>query len=137
MGIFDKILTGLGFEGNEPQPKKVKKQEVVKDTSSYTGLGAEYNFSREKVAAPHIEEPESTTLKETNQGVSMKNPVSQEDIQNIIDDVKDGATIIVNLTGFSAQDRVRALDFLAGALYVLDGKLEPLEGNLYLVSIDN
>lgn len=137
MGFFDKILQGLGFEGNnEPVQKKVKKQKVTEDT--YSGLGAEYNFNKEKELEKQQEMAiEEEVEKDTNTGVIMKNPTTQSDVQDIIDEIKNGATIIVNLTGFSAPDRIRALDFLAGALYTLGGKLQPLEGNLYLVSSEN
>lgn len=132
MGFLDKILKGLGFEGEDKPP--AKKTAKSKSDATYNGVGAEYNF-KEKIAEKN-EGEEVLEEKNDNIGVVMKNPTTQKEVQEIIDSLKVGATIIVNLTGFSATDRIRALDFLAGALYTLGGKLQVLEGNLYLVSVE-
>lgn len=131
MGFLDKILKGLGFEGDEEPAKKPPKP--VKD-NTYSGVGVEFNFKQPP--KPEIEETIEDEEQESNSGVTMKTPTTQKEVQDIIDNIRNGGCIIVNLTGFSASDRIRALDFLAGALYTLGGKLQPLEGNLYLISVD-
>ena len=141
MGIFDKLLVGLGFEDNSstPKPKKEKKTKEKKVKAPQNEYGVtfslnnkqNYNNQEEEIVAQQTQEDFASRAEKS--GFKIEIPKSQQEIQSIIDEICLGKTVIVNVSGFNATDRVRALDFLAGALYTLRGKIQPLEGNLYIL----
>ena len=150
MKILDKFLQGLGFEGEDveytPVEKKVKEKKVKekkvkpeKKTISSINDGMTFNFDKkqeipaeeETIKEETVEEVDS--LPQSTAGFDVEVPKSQVEVQAIVEKVTNGKTIIINVSGFNATDRVRALDFISGAIYVLRGKIQPLEGNLFIL----
>lgn len=150
MKLFDRFLQGLGFEGSEtdkqPREKKVKEKKEKRQKPSFdTNAGVKFNLDRkeEVIEEPEVFEEETlqapTTPSQTtaSAGFDIETPKSQAEVQAIIENVRLGKTVIVNVSGFNATDRVRSLDFMAGAIYVLKGRIQSLEGNLFILYPSN
>lgn len=145
MGFFDKLLVGLGFEANDStetqsKPQKLKKEKQKKSKTPQREYGVSFNLYNKQKEDEIQEEEKAVNLAEEEiksraekSGFAIEIPKSQQEIQLIIDKVASNKTVIVNVSGFNATDRIRALDFLAGAIYTLRGKIQPLEGNLYIL----
>lgn len=131
MGFFDKILSAIGFESddNEPKPSKEKKNKKEQITS------AKFNLSKSQ-------EPESKELsrfgntkqEKTEEELEVFSPETQTDIENILTKVKNGDNALINLVAFSDEDRIRALDFISGALFIMEKNIKRIEGTLFLIS---
>lgn len=131
MGFFDKILSAIGFESddNEPKPSKEKKNKKEQITS------AKFNLSKSQ-------EPESKELsrfgntkqEKTEEELEVFSPKTQTDIENILTKVKNGDNALINLAAFSDEDRIRALDFISGALFIMEKNIKRIEGTLFLIS---
>lgn len=131
MGFFDKILSAIGFESddNEPKPSKEKKNKKEQITS------AKFNLSKSQ-------EPESKELsrfgntkqEKTEEELEVFSPETQTDIENILTKVKNGDNALINLAAFSDEDRIRALDFISGALFIMEKNIKGIEGTLFLIS---
>lgn len=131
MGFFDKILSAIGFESddNEPKPSKEKKNKKEQITS------AKFNLSKSQ-------EPESKELsrfgntkrEKTEEELEVFSPETQTDIENILTKVKNGDNALINLAAFSDEDRIRALDFISGALFIMEKNIKRIEGTLFLIS---
>lgn len=131
MGFFDKILSAIGFESddNEPKPSKEKKNKKEQITS------AKFNLSKSQ-------EPESkelsrfgnTNQEKTEEELEVFSPETQTDIENILTKVKNGDNALINLAAFSDEDRIRALDFISGALFIMEKNIKRIEGTLFLIS---
>lgn len=131
MGFFDKILSAIGFESddNEPKPSKQKKNKKEQITS------AKFNLSKSQ-------EPESKELsrfgntkqEKTEEELEVFSPETQTDIENILTKVKNGDNALINLAAFSDEDRIRALDFISGALFIMEKNIKRIEGTLFLIS---
>ena len=106
MGIFDKILKGLGFESEEKQTPKPKKEIKRK--------AGEYN----------LEEQEEDIIEE------MK-PKSQEEVAKIVDYLKKEGRVIANLSNFENANFYNALSILSGAVYVFGGQVCKLDDTRY------
>ena len=113
MGFFNGLLRGLGFEGQTNPNKEIK---VEKQNSAYENKGAEFDLKSM---------PEK---KEQKQFV----PLSETDVQNIVDVMKTGADVSVNLEKMGSKEYMRALDFMSGAIYVLGGKIRKIAEKTYL-----
>ncbi len=131
MGFFDKILSAIGFESDddEPKPSKEKKNKKEQITS------AKFDLSKSQ-------EPESKELsrfgntkqEKTEEELEVFSPETQTDIENILTKVKNGDNALINLAAFSDEDRIRALDFISGALFIMEKNIKRIEGTLFLIS---
>ena len=106
MGFFDKILKGLGFESEEKDNPKPKK-EIKRKAGEYTLDGEEEEI---------IEE--------------MK-PKSQEEVSKVVDYLKKEGKVIVNLSNFEDTNFNTALSFLSGAVYAFGGEVYKLDDTRY------
>lgn len=61
-------------------------------------------------------------------------PVSYEDTQSIIDNLKEKKPIIVNLDELDTDVAQRILDFISGAVYALNGNIRKAARNIFVVA---
>ena len=134
MGFFDWVMHGLGFEGKEKKDKK-SKQVAVKEEDKYA------NFNLHEKVGEAETQPAQTTMPnfanfglQTESDVVMSEPRSQKDIQQVVDFLKQGQTVAVNLEGISEADSERILDFLSGAVYGLNASIQRWHGDLFLLA---
>ncbi len=115
MGFFDKLLKAIGFEDeNEETIEKPVKENKKKEKAPE--LTAKFDLRNQ--------------IKEEK--ASFK-PNTQEEVEKIIEEYLTGKEIEVDLSAFILEDRMRALDFVSGAVFVLKGKIEKLEDGKYLL----
>ena len=141
MGIYNKFLDFIGIEEAED------KQE---------GDLFEEDVAPEKEAAPRRRplldpEPKKTAREPRLQGggetVPMPNvaamkmivyhPVSYEDAQNIIDNLKARKPVIVNMEELDVAAAQRILDFISGAIYAINGTIAKISRGIFVVAPNN
>lgn len=64
-------------------------------------------------------------------------PQSYDDTQRIIDELKAGRSIIINLENLKVDVAQRVLDFISGAVYALDGNVRKISRGIFLVAPSN
>ena len=64
-------------------------------------------------------------------------PISYEDTQNIIDNLKSRKPVIVNMEELEIDCAQRILDFMAGAIYALDGTIYKISRGIFVVAPTN
>lgn len=73
-----------------------------------------------------------------NQGGSQQvfviKPDEFDDAQMIIDHLKGGQAIVINMEGMELSTAQRIIDFIAGACYSLDGSLQAISGNIFIAA---
>lgn len=123
MGIFNKILSGLGFK----QEEKTANYQVSE-------------YEQPQKAVPINRQSNDNQSSENNsKSVSMKNlvcyePKTNEDVKKLIDCIKKGEACIVNLSGLSDNDKICVLDYLGGAVYALEANISRLQGDIFVIS---
>lgn len=55
-----------------------------------------------------------------------------DDVRRVVDEVKAGKIVVVNFETADRGDAIRALDFVSGAVYALDGNLQKVGDNVFL-----
>lgn len=132
MGFFNWIMNGLGFEGDN---KKKKKSTEVATEDKYA------NFNLHERVKGETNTAESFTATSFNNfgiqsesNIILVEPKSHKEIQQVVDYLKQGQTIAVNLEGIAQADSERILDFLSGALYGLDGSIHRWHGDLFILT---
>lgn len=69
--------------------------------------------------------------------VVISKPNNYDEGKVIIDNLKSRRIIIVNLNGVEAKEGQRILDFLIGAIYALEGGLQPVEKGVFILTPSN
>ena len=64
-------------------------------------------------------------------------PISYEDTQNIIDNLKSRKPVIVNMEELEIDCAQRILDFMAGAIYALNGSIYKISRGIFVVAPTN
>lgn len=130
MGFFNWIMSGLGFEGD-----KKKKATQVATEDKYA------NFNLHERVKGETENAESFSATSFNNfgiqsesNIILVEPKSHKEIQQVVDYLKQGQTVAVNLEGIAQADSERILDFLSGALYGLDGSIHRWHGDLFILT---
>jgi len=59
-------------------------------------------------------------------------PQSFEDTQMVIDNLREGKSVIVNLENMNQDAAQRVLDFISGAIYALDGDMRKVSKGIFL-----
>ncbi len=137
MGLFDWMLHGLGFETTTKKEKKAKK-------------GKGEDFSQLNMAESTAQKMESVNNNvnnangnmgfnsgfgiQTESNMILIDPKNQKDIHQVVDYLKQGQSVAVNLGNIADVDRSKILDFLSGAIYALDGSLHRWKDDLYLLT---
>lgn len=132
MGIKDKFLDFIGIE----EDNKETAEEIIEEEVEETKVKPE---------------PKKTLREQRLQGggdpVNMANvaamkmivyhPVSYEDAQNIIDNLRARKPVIVNMEDLEVSCAQRILDFLSGAIYALQGTIRKISRNIFVVAPAN
>jgi len=89
---------------------------------------------------PEHDEPSSSygvALEDFNispRRVSVMNPKSYEDVQDLADCFKRQQVVIVNLRSVEGELSKRMVDFCAGLTYALGGQVRPVADRLFLLT---
>lgn len=67
------------------------------------------------------------------QGINqpVRNPLSFDDVEQIITELKNGVSVLVNVSQVSFENGQRFLDVLCGAIVALNGTVTPIKKGMY------
>ncbi|PZO38292.1 MAG: cell division protein SepF [Pseudanabaena frigida] len=148
MGIFTKLKDFVGL--TEAQEYEYEYDEA--SSNEYQGLYQEENGA---IAAAEPEEPQSrrtrerpTALRATPEGMSnvigmpgaanglsqvmVMEPRSFEEMPQAIQALRERKSVVLNLTMMDPDQAQRAVDFVAGGTYALDGHQERIGDSIFL-----
>ena len=119
MGLFDNFFRGIEYKKNEDAAGS-----SAESRSLFRGkMGGSGKFSG------------------LSEGRGMSNmlvftPNSYEDVQTIIDHLKNRESVILSLKDIKPATGQRIIDFLSGAIYALSGSIFTIENGLFLLAPD-
>ena len=133
-GILNKLMDFIGIEDVDDEGYNEyyfndEQQSMAED--NVVSLG---NRGRRKTAASNnvVSLPTAAPMK-----MVVYHPVSYEDTQNIIDNLKSRKPVIVNMEELEIDCAQRILDFMAGAIYALDGTIYKISRGIFVVAPTN
>lgn len=134
MGFFDWVMHGLGFESKEKKGKG--KTKVVEEDDKYANFNLHERVEGETTAAPAPMQTSSFNSFgiQAESNIIMVEPKTHKEIQQVVDYLKQGQSVAVNLEGISTADSERILDFLSGAIYGINGSIHRWHGDLFLLT---
>ena len=135
-GLLNKLMDFIGIEDAEMDD--VYEDDYFADDRTVAednvlNLG---NRGRKKTAAAGssnvVSLPTAAPMK-----MMVYRPVSYEDTQTIIDNLKSRKPVIVNMEELEIDCAQRILDFMAGAIYALDGTIYKISRGIFVVAPTN
>ena len=129
MSFFNKILKGLGFEDDEPTQSIKQSKSDKKKKSKDKAVKASYNLSK-NIALENFEQNLDHKNCEEPQTLKL---YTQKDVQNAVKVFSQTKSIILNFQEMDASDMLRSLDFVCGAVYALNLKMQIIEDKIYLI----
>ena len=115
MGFFNKIFSFMGFE-DEKQKAKPKEKKLTPNK-----INASFEL---KSKGKKENKVESVKINE------------ESEISSFIEKVKENGVAIADLSSFEKDKKIRAFDFISGAIFALEGQIEKLKPNVYICSLD-
>lgn len=143
MGIYNKFLDFIGIEeAEDKQEGDLFEEDVAPEKEAASAP------RRRSIVDP---EPKKSVREPRLQGggdaVPMPNvaamkmivyhPVSYEDAQNIIDNLKARKPVIVNMEELDVTAAQRILDFISGAIYAINGTIAKISRGIFVVAPNN
>lgn len=87
----------------------------------------------DKISKPFGSDHQTGEMHKTGP-VTVFDPKSYEDVQKMIDALKDNKNIIVHLEKVKKESALRIIDMLSGAIYALGGGVYEMETNIFMFS---
>ena len=125
---YDEPVRKSAF-GRGGAARKAREKEVVRE--------------RESFSAPKERERERDTGKVVGMASNNKmkmivyQPMTYDDTQNIIDNLKNRKPVIVNLESLDLDVAQRILDFMSGAAYALNGNIHKVSKGIFILGPTN
>ncbi len=142
--LYTKFLDFIGIEESDEVEDERGDDGYYRNDSDDRGNVVSFNGGARAAAAPsHRRNDRSQGASGANLPISggMKmivyHPVSYEDTQSIIDNLKNRKPVIVNMEELELDTAQRILDFLSGAVYALNGTMCKISRGIFVVAPNN
>ena len=105
-------------------------------TTTYAENPSQYNFNTNTTYSSPVN---SYGLNSNVGGYGTKNveflyPNKFDDVQIVINYLKEGESVVLNLNNMNEVDSQRLLDCTSGAIYALNGMIQRVESNIFLLT---
>ncbi len=136
MGKFNKFLNLIGFgeeDDTDVRPSSVRDGGSARASGS-SSVPRKASSSRPVSSAgpARVVNMQQTMNVPDPMRMMLLQPQSFEDTQMVIDNLRDGKSVIVNLENMNQATAQRVLDFISGAIYALDGDMRKVSKGIFL-----
>ncbi len=128
--FFNKFLDYIGLEETEVDENELLDEEA--DVMPHDDNIVNINRARERGGKVVNMPSPAAQMK-----MIVYQPLSYEDTQNIIDNLKSRKPVIVNMEELEIDCAQRILDFMAGAIYALNGTIHKISRGIFVVAPNN
>lgn len=142
--LYTKFLDFIGIEESDEVDDERRDDGYYRNDTDDRGNVVNFNNGAKAPASPsHRRNDRSQGASGANLPISggMKmivyHPVSYEDTQSIIDNLKNRKPVIVNMEELEIDTAQRILDFLSGAVYALNGTMCKISRGIFVVAPNN
>ncbi|GAB2024746.1 hypothetical protein OfM1_08170 [Lactovum odontotermitis] len=129
-------------QATQPRPRPVQSQPQTTVTPSVSAVRRTVGGNSGMGTSAYVSSPsQSNVLTRANAAVAnstsritMTSPHVYADIMEMGNQLKSGVTLIVNFKNMADQQARRSIDFLTGVAYILDGDIQNIGGQAFLVT---
>ncbi len=132
--LLNKVFNFVGWEAvdedeDEFDELEMNKKEEVKEEPIQTHF---FNGSKKQQAGKVVNIHTGNQFK-----MIVAQPNTFDDAQDICDHLKDKKPVVINLEGIEKQDAQRIIDFLSGSVYALDGSIQKVSCDIFVIAPNN
>ena len=128
--LFNKVLNFVGWETEEEDEELLEKEE--EETEEYEKPQFIQTINRRSSTGKVVNIHSSAQFK-----VVLVQPENFNDAQDICDHLKNKKPIVINLEGLEKDLAQRIIDFLSGSVYALDGSIQKVSNEIFIVAPHN
>ncbi|HOP99940.1 MAG TPA: cell division protein SepF [Acetivibrio clariflavus] len=128
--LFNKVLNFVGWETEEEDEELLEKEEG--ETEEYEKPQFIQTINRRSSTGKVVNIHSSAQFK-----VVVVQPENFNDAQDICDHLKNKKPIVINLEGLEKDLAQRIIDFLSGSVYALDGSIQKVSNEIFIVAPHN
>ncbi|AEV68615.1 cell division protein SepF [Acetivibrio clariflavus] len=128
--LFNKVLNFVGWETEEEDEELLEKEE--EETEEYEKPQFIQTINRRSSTGKVVNIHSSAQFK-----VVVVQPENFNDAQDICDHLKNKKPIVINLEGLEKDLAQRIIDFLSGSVYALDGSIQKVSNEIFIVAPHN
>lgn len=134
--VFKNVLGAMGFSSEEENEEFEEEYEAPKPRVERTQRSTSYSSSSSStVSQPQKKGSRVLSMSATTQlKVVVIKPSSFDEAKEIADHLKERKPVVVNLELLEKDVALKIFDFLSGAVYVLDGCVQRISNNIYLIA---
>ena len=139
MSVFSK-MKGYFFEDVEPDYNDDVTEAVEDEVSlpKFEQPAEKAPRSRGKVVPMTSQAPvQSVAPSASSMKMVVYQPMSYEDAQNIVDNLRSRKPVIVNMVDLERETAQRVVDFIAGAVYALNGTIRKVSFGIFVIVPSN
>ena len=129
--LFDKILDYIGLE-ETPLDEEVEDQEMEDVVEEPVQELQETPVPARSRKGKIVNMPSSNNMK-----MIVFQPMSYEDTQSVIDNLKNRKPVVVNLEALDLDVAQRVLDFMSGAVYAINGTIQKVSRCIFVLAPNN
>jgi cell division inhibitor SepF len=125
--ILNKMLNFVGWESEEEEiteDQETTKEELIQPQF--------HNNNSKKVQSKVVNIHSQNQFK-----VVIMQPETFDDAQEICDHLKNKKPIVINLENLEKEGAQRIIDFLSGSVYALDGNIQKVSAEIFLIAPNN
>lgn len=133
--LLNKFLDYIGIEETDFEDEAYQDDEYYEEetrTDNVLSLSNRGKKRSSNAASNVVSLPSAAQMK-----MIVYHPISYEDTQNIIDNLKSRKPVIVNMEELEIECAQRILDFMAGAVYALNGTIFKISRGIFVVAPTN
>lgn len=125
--LFNKVLNFVGWETDEEEEELLEKEEEEKE-----------EFEKPQFIQPISRRSSTGKIVNIHSSAQFKvvvvQPENFNDAQDICDHLKNKKPIVINLEGLEKDLAQRIIDFLSGSVYALDGSIQKVSNEIFIVA---
>lgn len=131
--LLNKVFNFVGWEAID-EDEELEEQEIdLKEESKKEPIQTHFFNSSKKQQAGKV-----VNIHSANQfKMVVSQPESFDDAQEICDHLKNKKPVVINLEGIEKQDAQRIIDFLSGSIYALDGSIQKVSCDIFVIAPNN
>ena len=146
MGVFDKLKDLVGIEEidddeiteEEIQEAAVKLERKIIDPKQHQSAASKNEINERKVQPAPASRPSVTVSDRTGSfKLVVIEPKGFDECPKLVDNLKSRKPVIVNMEELEIDCAQRILDFMAGAIYALDGTIYKISRGIFVVAPTN
>ncbi|NLP46154.1 MAG: cell division protein SepF [Epulopiscium sp.] len=122
--LFDKVMNAMGLGDLEEYEEEFEEETVEPEISPIRTV----RRNNSKIVNIHTN---------VQMEVIVTNPESYEEAQEVCDHIRAKKPVVINLENLDHEIAQRIMDFASGACYVLDGNIQRITHNIFIIAPEN